>query len=74
MDLLHDFFSESLKPKVRPHKSLEEANKEIKKIEEEMMKVISGKAPELASMLKNSDRQSPIGNNTLGMKNKMARL
>ena len=44
----------SLRSKIPPHKSLEEADAEVKKIEEEIVKVISGKAPELASLFKNS--------------------
>ena len=63
------FFSESLRPKIPSHKSLEECDKEVKKIEEEMVKLIKGKAPELSHMLKNhnqtenNSRQSPqIGN------------
>ena len=46
-----------------PHKSVEECDKEVKKIEEEMIKLIKGKAPELVHMLKTNDdpnsRQSP---------------
>jgi len=59
----------SLRPKIPSHKSLEECDKEVKKIEEEMVKLIKGKAPELSHMLKNhnqtenNSRQSPqIGN------------
>ena len=44
----------SLRSKIPPHKSQEEADAEVKKMEEEMVKVISGKAPELASLFKNS--------------------
>ena len=62
-------FVESLRPKIPSHKSLEECDKEVKKIEEEMVKLIKGKAPELSHMLKNhnqtenNSRQSPqIGN------------
>jgi len=44
----------TLRPKVPPHKSQDEADGEVKKLEEEMVKVISGKAPELASLFKNS--------------------
>ena len=43
-----------LRPKIPPHKSREEADAEVKKMEEEMVKLISGKAPELASLFKNS--------------------
>ena len=52
------FFSETLRPKIPPHKSQEEANKEVKKIEDEMFKVISGKAPDLVSHLKNHDNSN----------------
>ena len=44
----------TLRPKVPPHKSQDEADGEVKKLEEEMVKVISGKAPELAGLFKNS--------------------
>ena len=59
------FFAESLRPKIPSHKSLEECDKEVKRIEEEMVKLIKGKAPELSHMLKNhnqtenNSRQSP---------------
>ena len=43
-----------MRSKIPPHKSQEEADAEVKKMEEEMVKVISGKAPELASLFKNS--------------------
>ena len=55
-------FAESLRPKIPSHKSLEECDKEVKKIEEEMVKLIKGKAPELSHMLKHNpenSRQSP---------------
>ena len=68
-DFFFFFFAETLRPKIPSHKSLEECDKEVKKIEEEMVKLIKGKAPELSHMLKNSNqtennsRQSPqIGN------------
>ena len=43
-----------MRSKIPPHKSQEEADAEVKKMEEEMVKVISGKAPELARLFKNS--------------------
>ena len=48
---------------MQPHKSLEDANAEVKKFEDEMVKVIRGKAPELARMFKGSgETGSPLPN------------
>ena len=54
-------FLEALRPKVPSHKCLEDCDKEVKKIEDEMVKLITGKAPDIAHMLKNNSdaRQSP---------------
>ncbi len=44
-----------LRPKTKPHKSLEDAEAEVRKIEDEVLKTIKGKAPEVAAMISNAN-------------------